>query len=271
MSTKTTPATHTRPKSFRRALIFSLTALVSMTTPLVAAPSASAAPGQIDAPADMPGWTRDFVDDFKTPINTALWGRYESSTPPAGKLAEWDLANVNNIDGSMVIRTYNAGGIDWRSGGASSGRGFSATQGKWAIRAKFDRAQGVSYAFLLYPQGGGWPPEIDIAEGTAGSNSIMSTFHWSPSNLRDSRFKTGVDMTKWHTYGVILSDNKIQFTIDGGVWTTINNSASPRVPMWLGMQTGVKACPTDIGECVGPATPTDSNVYIDWVAHWSAS
>ena len=220
------------------------------------------------APGNLTGWTRDFVDDFNY-LNTNVWGRYESSNNGGGLLSEYDQANVGVSNGMMFLRTYNAGGNDWRSGGVSSAKGFSASKGKWAMRAKFDRAYGIGYAFLLMPKGGGWPPEVDIAEGTAGGPRVMSTLHWSSSNFTDSRSNYSVDTTHWHTYGVIMSDNKLEFTVDGKVWTTINNSAAPRGLMWIGFQAGAKApISTATGEVVGAQTPKDSRIYIDWVAHW---
>ena len=110
---------------------------------------------------------------------------------------------------------YANGG--WTTAGMSSGRGFWATKGKWVMKAKFDRAYGVGYAFLLYPKGGGWPPEIDIAEGTAGGPSIMSTFHYGTSTARqqEQRWLYGVNMAAWHTYGVTITTGRIAFTLDG--------------------------------------------------------
>jgi hypothetical protein len=263
---------HDRParRGFGRSSLRSI--WLRVTLPVMVAISLLVAPGTVAnaAPANLPGWTRDFVDDFDR-LNTAVWGVYESSNNGGGLLSEYDTSNVAVSGGMMSIRTYNAGGNDWRSGGVSSAKGFSAAKGKWAMRAKFDRAYGIGYAFLLMPKGGGWPPEVDIAEGTAGGPRVMSTLHWSASNFTDSRSNYTVDMTLWHTYGVVLSDNKAQFTIDGAVWTTINNANVPRVPMWIGFQAGAKApISTATGEVVGAKTPQTSKIYIDWVAHWRA-
>ena len=76
--------------------------------------------------------------------------------------------------------------------------GFSATRGKWVIKAKFDRAYGVGYAFLLMPKGGGWPPELDIIEGTMGGPHIMSTFHYgtTSNHLQVQRWIKGVNMKR---------------------------------------------------------------------------
>lgn len=250
-----------------RPILTSGTTLVAVAMSLLLAPATDANA----APASMAGWTRDFVDDFNS-LNTKVWGPYESSNNGGGLLSEYDAANVFVSGGSLNLKTYKAGTNDWRSAGVSGAKGFSAAKGKWVLRAKFDRAYGIGYAFLLMPKGGGWPPEIDIAEGTAGGPRVMSTLHWSSSNFTDSRSNYNVDMTQWHTYGVVITDNKAQFTVDGAVWTTINNSNVPRGQMWIGFQAGAKApISTATGEVVGSKTPQSSKIYIDWVAHYRAS
>ncbi len=256
-------------RRFKAAMAIIVGAAIAITA-LVS--PANAAPFMATAPGNFKGWTQDFVDDFNGPLNTTRWGRYESANNQIGMHSEYDRTNVYTENGNMVLRTYNAGGDDWRAAGVSGNPGFAAAQGKWVVRARFERAPGLGYAFLLYPRGGGWPPEVDIAEGTAGGPRIMSTLHWSTANLTDSRFKTGVDMTKWHTYGVILSDDKVEFTLDGAVWTTINNTGSPRMPMWIGLQTGAKAnVPGVTGEIVNSTTPQEARIYVDYVAHWKAT
>jgi hypothetical protein len=239
-------------------------------------PTSNAAPAadtwQPDAPTNVSGYRADFIDNFKTPLNTSVWGRYHGGVP-VGTTSEYrrENATVDTTaqvgDGVLNMNTLNDG--TWSSAGLSSGPGFSAAQGKWVIKAKFDRAYGVGYAFLLYPKGGGWPPEIDIAEGTAGGPSIMSTFHYSTANKMDQHWTYGTDMSKWHTYGVIIDGDVITFTIDGRVTSTTTNTATPRVPMWLGMQAGVKDCAKSTGECLSASTPSSSNITIDWVAHYA--
>ena len=75
-------------------------------------------------------------------------------------------------------------------------------------------------------------------------------------------------MTKWHTYGVTMAAGVTSFTIDGRTWATVKSSGTPNVPMWLGMQAGVKDCAKSTGECLSASTPTSSSIQIDWVAHY---
>ncbi|MBA8792639.1 beta-glucanase (GH16 family) [Friedmanniella endophytica] len=228
------------------------------------------------APKSTGGWTADFVDNFDAPLDVKTWGRYMGGAPH-GSHATYMLDNATvtpspSAPGSGILQLhtkYENG--RWTSAGMSSGRGFAATGGKWVVKAKFDRAYGVGYAFLLYPKGGAWPPEVDFAEGTAGGKSIMATVHYDPKNYQIQRWLHNVDMTKWHTYGVILGDNTIEYTIDGRTWATVTTPHVPKVPMWLGVQSGVKDCAITTGECLSPDTPKDSAISIDWIAHYKQS
>jgi hypothetical protein len=270
-----TRTTRTRGIRYWGATLIAAVGVLALQAP-VAANAALADPWMDTAPRSMSGWNADFVDDFKT-LNTAVWGRYQGGAP-AGSHAVYTPANAyidstSQIgDGVLQMETKYADG-GWTTAGLSSGRGFWATQGKWVMKAKFDRAYGVGYAFLLYPKGGGWPPEIDIAEGTAGGPSIMSTFHYGTTTSRqqEQKWLYGVNMAVWHTYGVTITSGRIAFTLDGRETGVINNTATPEIPMWIGMQAGVKDCAKSTGECLSAATPASSKISIDWVAHYQAT
>ncbi|MBA8792638.1 beta-glucanase (GH16 family) [Friedmanniella endophytica] len=227
------------------------------------------------APRTQKGWKADFVENFNGPLNTNVWGRYMGGIPQGTKSTYMlDNATVTPSplkanNGILQMRTRYSNG-KWTSAGMSSGRGFAAKQGMWQVKAKFDRAYGVGYVFLLYPKGGAWPPEVDFAEGVMGGPRIMSTVHYgtAKNHKQIQRFRHDVDMTKWHTYGVILSTNKIQYTIDGKVWATVKTKNSPKVPMWLGIQAGVKDCRVSTGQCLSKKTPKSAAISIDWVAHY---
>jgi beta-glucanase (GH16 family) len=268
-------------RSRRKALGYGLLVLccalmlVALPTPNIAG-SVETDPYFPRAPRTLPGWQPDFIDNFAgTSLNTNVWGRYQGGAP-AGSLAVYQPANITvdhtmqADDGVLKLTTKKVNG-QWTSAGMSSGRGFSAAQGKWVIKAKFQRAPGVSYNFLLLPKGGGWPPEVNIAEGTAGGPHIMGVTHYgtASNNQQVQRWLKGVDMTKWHTYGVVIGNGKVSFTLDGHAWGVVENSAAtPTVPMWLGIQAGVKNCAVSTGECLSAATPTSSSIMIDWVAHY---
>lgn len=228
--------------------------------------SVNAAPDQIGD-----GWIRDFVEEFAT-LDTAKWGRYDSEGNQAGQLSNQQRENCTVENGNMRLRTWKNSAGKWTSAGVSGNPGFAGTMGKWTIRAKFDDAYGIGYAFLLYPRGGAWPPEIDFAEGTCGGPRILCTQHWGTSSTDHQSTNQeilGVDMTQWHTYGCILLADRVEYTLDGVTVKTTMHPA-PTMPMWIGFQTGAKD-PNAVGasgEVVGSQTPADSSIYIDWVCHW---
>jgi len=255
---------------------------------LLAAPTAAATmpgpgprPGPVPnsdrswSPAGGAGWSRTFLDSFTGPIDTTVWGRYHGRSR-SSTISNWARDNVATTPytgsggrGHLLIRTTNTNGT-WTSGGLSSGRGVARTQGQWLVRAKIDRAPGIGYAFLLYPQGGGWPPEIDFAEGTAGDTpTIMATLHYGADNRTVSNYLHDRDITQWHTFGVIINGDTVDYTIDGIVWSTVRHHGVPRVPLWLGIQTNVKPNDGTNSEWLTTATPHESQIDIDWVAHYT--
>ena len=185
----------------------------------------------------------------------------------------YSLSNVFTSGGNMVLRTQYAGG-KWTSAGVSSGDGFAAYQGKWEVKARFENAKGIGFVFLLYPDDGSWPPEVDMAEGRVSDPNVMATLHWDSTNQQRQSFVNVPDMTAWHTYGVIMTANKITYTLDGQPWESYTTANVPTKKMWIGFQTGPMACPSSY-ECVAgnvpnADTPAVSNIYIDWVAHYAA-
>ena len=218
---------------------------------------------------------RDFFDDFTAPLNTAVWGRYGfgRQAPGNGAMGLYDVGNVYTDAGKLTLRTRYVRGQGWTSAGVSSARGFSAGYGEWQIRARFDRAQGVGYAFLLYPNDGSWPPEVDIAEGKVNGPSVMSTLHWGPTNQQSQRWNTVPDMRVWHTYGVIMAPGRLTYTLDGVAWASFATPNVPAEPMWVGLQTGAHSCPSQF-ECVAGNTPNrhtpiSSTIQVDWIAHYA--
>ncbi len=180
-------------------------------------------------------------------------------------------------NGMMTLRTQYANG-EWSSAGVSSGDFYSASGGRWEIRAKFPVSKGIGYVFLLYPDDGTWPPEVDIAEGRVNGPEVMSTYHWGSNNNQVQSFMSNPDMSGWHTYGVILGANTITYTFDGTPFATVNNSYVTTKKLWIGFQCGAmdpngsaKQYETVDNGVPGPLTPAVSDIQIDWVAHYTKS
>jgi beta-glucanase (GH16 family) len=200
------------------------------------------------------------------------WG-YQ--VPGQGAMGRYLQSNTFVSGGAMTLRTQYANG-EWSSAGVSSGDFYSAVGGRWEVRAKFPVSKGIGYVFLLYPDDGTWPPEVDIAEGRVKGPQVMSTYHWGASNSTNQQFMSNPDMSGWHTYGVIIGTNTMTYTFDGKPWATFTNSQVTTKKLWIGFQCGAmdpngsaKAYETVDNGVPGPLTPAVSDIQIDWVAHYT--
>jgi Glycosyl hydrolases family 16 len=251
------------------------------TTKASAGKSVTAAgnPASATTPQAYSGWNVDWSDNFTTPLDQTKWARYGygGQAPGQGGMGVYQQSNAFTSGGLLNLRTQYANGA-WSSAGMSSGDFYSASGGRWEIRAKFPVAKGIGYVFLLYPADGSWPPEIDMAEGRVNGPSVMSTYHWGSSNSRDSQFLSNSNMSGWHTYGVIIGSSTITYTFDGKPWATINNAQVTTKKLWIGFQCAAmdpngsaKQYETVDNGVPGPLTPAVSDIQIDWVAHYAAA
>ena len=225
------------------------------------------------------GWTADWVDNFNVPVDQTKWVAYGygGQAPGQGAMGLYKESNAFTSNGSLVLRTQYQNGA-WSSAGISSGDFYTAVGGRWEVRAKFPVSKGIGYVFLLYPDDGSWPPEVDIAEGRVKGPQVMSTYHWGASNNQVQQFFSNPDMSGWHTYGVILGTNTITYTFDGKPWVTITNGQVATKKLWLGFQCAAmdpqgsaNAYETVDHGVPGPLTPAVDDIQIDWVAHYAAA
>jgi beta-glucanase (GH16 family) len=242
-------------------------------------PSASATASSTASATTPPayaGWRADWVDNLSVPISQTKWGRYgwNNEAPGDGAMGLWSPANTFTSNGVMTLRTQYANGV-WTSAGVSSGDFYSASGGRWEFRAKFPVSKGIQYAFLLYPDDGTWPPEIDIIEGRVNGPQVMGAYHYDSDNKQNLVFFDNPDMSGWHTYGVIVGATTITYTFDGRPWAVVNNPSVTTKKLWIGFQcspmdpTGsAKRYETIDNGVPGPLTPAISDIQIDWVAHY---
>lgn len=217
-------------------------------------------------------WVRDYNADFNGPLDDSTWGRYGWGYQPVnnGAMGVYKPENVFTHDGVLALRTKYENG-QWSSAGVSGNPGFSASRGKWEVRAKMPYAKGIGYTFLLMPADGSWPPEVNIAEGRVNGR-VESFYHWgTPQNHERGMSVAYPNTHEWHTYGVILEDNRVTFTIDGDdVTGVLDNVPVTTKKLWLGFQTGAMDPNGDARayETVDGNTPASSEIQIAWVAHY---
>lgn len=227
--------------------------------------------------AQINGWNIDYFDGFDASIESTEWERYGWGNPDVGHGAMGVMSQENSFiqDGKLTIRTKYENG-QWSAGGAGSRNIFSASGGRWEVRAKFPNAKGIGYAFLLWPEDGSWPPEVDFAEGRVNGPEVMGVYHWDSDNKQEHRFFDNQDMSGWHNYGVIVDNDRITFTFDGQPWGEIEQPNITDKKMWVGFQTGAmdpngwqNNTETVDGGVPNSLTPDVADIEIDHVAHYT--
>ncbi|HUX05517.1 MAG TPA: glycoside hydrolase family 16 protein [Acidimicrobiales bacterium] len=221
-------------------------------------PSGMAPPGR-DALA---GYTRDYVTDFTGGDVPHGWNVF-SGVPGGDPMGQFAASHVVISNGILSLNTWRDPRFanKWVTGGICQCEA-PRTYGAYFVRSRITGG-GPNEVQLLWPASNVWPPEIDFNETGDRFKSTSWTVHWGTQNHIDQRSLI-IDMTAWHTWGVLWSAHAITFTADGKVWgrfTTIANIA--RVPMTLDFE--------QLAFCSAgrfcPSTPV--SMKIDWVAEYS--
>jgi beta-glucanase (GH16 family) len=210
------------------------------------------------------GYTQSYVNDFTGTALPSGWGAY-SGNPGSDPGAQWGTAHVVVSNGMLQLNTYQdpAYGNEWVTGGVSQS-GRSQTYGAYYVRSRVTGA-GPTQVELLWPVAPVWPPEIDFNETGGGTTSTSATVHFGSSSGQDQR-NLSIDLTQWHTWGVIWTPSSITYTVDGKVWGTVSVASEiPNQPMVLDLQqqtwcSSGYACPS-----------SNQSMDIDWVAEYSPS
>jgi beta-glucanase (GH16 family) len=153
---------------------------------------------------------------------------------------------------------------EWVTGGVCLCGIAGQTYGAYFVRSRMTGA-GPTGVELLWPDANVWPPEIDFNETYGATSGTSATVHYTSANSQIQR-TVAVNMTQWHTWGVIWTPTSITYTVDGAVWGTVTTSASiPNIPMHISLQSQTWcgsgwACPT-----------TPQSMQVDWVAQYKAN
>lgn len=220
---------------------------------------------------NIPGWRQVFTDDFSGgAVDDGKWHLYGGM--PGGDPAGWfDPRHVTVSNGTLVISAYRDqhDGGRWATGGLSSSVGLVQTYGKYLVRFRLDQGVGVAFAALLWPADNSWPPEIDFAEGNGnGPFATFATLHYGKQNTHWAAGLPDVNLTQWHTLGVEWTPGKLQYTIDGRIWKTMESNAVPAIPMVLDLQTQTWPCGS-WARCPDASTPDVVRMYVDWVVAYA--
>ncbi|HET8852950.1 MAG TPA: glycoside hydrolase family 16 protein, partial [Ktedonobacteraceae bacterium] len=245
-----------------------MTAAAPSTSPSRTSPSGQAMPM-----GDIPGWHQVFADDFNgTTLNTSNWGTY--SGQPGGDPAGWfDPSHVIVSGGLLTLKGYKDAAAKpgvFVTGGISMSH--AQTYGKYLVRMRVDKGDGISAVALLWPQAKVWPPEVDFFEDGGGHRrGTSATLHCGPNgndNCRVQKDLSGYDFSQWHTLGVEWTAGKLAYTIDGTTWATVTNSRVPSIPMTLDLQSQSLEC-SQYTTCLDSSTPAEVDMQVDWVVAYA--
>jgi hypothetical protein len=225
-------------------------------TPNSSEPSGEAPP----SPSSLPGYRQSYVNDFAGSTLPGGWSSF-TGAPGADPGAQWAASHVVVGGGLLQLNAWRDPDFnnEWVTGGVCQ-CGLDKTYGAYFVRSKMT-GPGATQVELLWPAQG-WPPEIDFSETYGPTNTTMATLHFSSANDVVHQSLT-IDMTQWHTWGVIWSPTQISYLVDGKVWATQNVASEiPNQPMTLDLQQQTwcasnYACPT-----------SDVSTDVDWVAEY---
>ena len=98
------------------------------------------------------------------------------------------------------------------------------------------------------------------------STSATTIWAINGSNRSQVQSRLTIDMTQWHTWGVIWTPSSITYTVDGRAWGSVTTpSEIPNQAMWLTLQqqtwcSSGFACPS-----------APQSMQIDWVAEYNSN
>jgi hypothetical protein len=139
--------------------------------------------------------------------------------------------------------------------------GLARTYGAYFVRSRVT-GPGPNDGELLWPKVG-WPPEIDFNENGGNVLGTSATLHFAHHN-QIIQSLLAINMTEWHTWGVIWTPHLVSYVVDGRVWATVNETGDiPRRSMTLDLEQRTSCS-------VGKECPSGrESMVVDWVAEYS--
>ncbi|MFI5036185.1 MAG: family 16 glycosylhydrolase [Acidimicrobiales bacterium] len=251
------PTTTTRPPT--------TTTTAAATTYPVGVPDSSEPSGMAPPTAGaLANYGQSYVNDFTGSSLSSDWNVY-TGNPGSDPGAQFGRAHVVVSGGMLQLNTWQdpAYGGEWVTGGLCQ-CGHAQTYGAYFVRARVT-GDGPTAVMLLWPAASVWPPEIDFNETAGHINNESATVHYGSNNSQIQR-TTSVDLTQWHTWGVVWTATSVIYTVDGKVWGTVSTaSAIPNQAMTLDLQqqtwcSSHWACPS-----------APQSLQVDWVAEYTAN
>lgn len=239
-------------------------------------------PESVPSFPELEGWKLVFEDQFDGPKLD-----YEKWTPKDpwgvernGELQGYSRQNFIQENGVLTIVAektpafYDGKRREYRSGMMTTTRKFSQRYGRFAIRCRIPRGQGLWPAFWMLPEPPSWPPEIDVFEilGQEPDRAYLS-HHWLDERIEEDPLQSqtgeyrGPDFSEsFHVFAVDWEPGRIRWFIDG-VLRHEDRTRVPEVPMFLLVNLAVGGWADDPDE----NTKFPARFEIDWVRAWEKS
>lgn len=227
-------------------------------TPDQAEPS-SFSPPSADA---LVGFRLTYQNDFTGTEVPPGWNVF-TGIPGGDPGGHFGISHVVVSNGVLQLNTYRdpAWHNRWVTGGICQ-CGLARRYGAYFVRSRVTGA-GPTAVELLWPLTNIWPPEIDFNETGGSASSTTSSVHFGATN-NIVRSSVTIDMTLWHTWGVIWTPHHILYTVDGRLWGQFRVASDiASVPMTLDFEQrqeceNHRQCPT-----------APESMQIDWVAEYA--
>lgn len=213
-------------------------------------------------PSRLRGYARTYCDDFLGSEIGHGWFLF-SGQPGGDPGALFDPSHVTQSKGILSINTYkdSSNGGNWATGGVCQ-CAYPQTYGAYFVRSRVTNG-GDDNDELLWPYKNEWPPEVDFNETSPTTSQTGSYVHYDADNNQIGH-QLNINLTQWHTWGVIWRPDSLTFTVDGHVWSKVTDpSAIPNVAMTLDLQ--------EQTYCYnGAACPTEPvSLLVDWVTEFA--
>jgi beta-glucanase (GH16 family) len=223
------------------------------------------------------GYRRVFADNFNGSSLGRCWGKYSDSRIPSSPTGAWIPGDVKVKGGEAVLSaSYDRSLGVWASGGMSLAACLTRTYGIYEIRFRIDKAPGVKYAILMWPEHEPWPEggEIDWAEDAGGNRSYSTlTDIYSGAGGQKEQLPQVVmraNFSRWHTLRLKWAPGRLMEWLDGRRVANIASSHVPSDPMALDIQTETNTDCSPYSTCIDRSTPSVVHMDIAWVVAYAA-
>ena len=190
-------------------------------------------------------WELVWHDEFdgKT-LDLSKWRIEDAALEKNNELEYYSPDEVYVHDGLLTLRSRKRkmAKRQYTSGLAETKGKFSQTFGRFEIRAKLPRGQGIWPAHWLLPENGQWPPEIDIMEFLGHElTTVHMTNHYGvwPNNRLEGDSFTGPDFSKdFHVFTLEWEPGALRWYVDG-IQRFATTANVPQIPCRLILNTAV--------------------------------